>query len=170
MTSDFEGFLSQILIPEKEPVFLFLMLSAKQGNYWYHFYNVLNRDLVLEALRGGVAQWVACLTHNMESMGSNPIKGPHYFLEQETLPLLLWCEWHSILPEYQVLYMFYQFYLSLLCSKHFNKDFLLQILLTFSSQEVWVKAMERDSNETTYTIYIYSLRGHMFCMPASSSN
>ena len=26
-----------ILILEKEPVFRFLMLSAKQGNYWYHF-------------------------------------------------------------------------------------------------------------------------------------
>jgi len=41
MTSDFEGFLSHILsIFEKEPVFPFSMLSAKQGNYWYHFYNV----------------------------------------------------------------------------------------------------------------------------------
>jgi len=25
------------LILEKEPVFPFSMLSAKQGNYWYHF-------------------------------------------------------------------------------------------------------------------------------------
>ena len=49
MISDFEGFLSQILsitffcpmvILEKEPVVPFLMLFAKQGNYWYHFYNV----------------------------------------------------------------------------------------------------------------------------------
>ena len=30
-----------ILIHEKEPVFPFLMLSAKQGNYWYHFYNMV---------------------------------------------------------------------------------------------------------------------------------
>ena len=29
-----------ILFLEKEPVFPFLMLSAKQVNYWYHFYNV----------------------------------------------------------------------------------------------------------------------------------
>ena len=29
-----------ILILQKEPVILFSMLSAKQGNYWYHFYNV----------------------------------------------------------------------------------------------------------------------------------
>ena len=29
-----------ILILDKEPVFPFSMLSAKQGNYWYHFYNV----------------------------------------------------------------------------------------------------------------------------------
>ena len=27
-----------ILILEEEPVFPFWMLSAKQGNYWYHFY------------------------------------------------------------------------------------------------------------------------------------
>ena len=49
MTSDFEGFFIPdfihyiyflILILEKEPVFPFSMLSAKQGNYWYHFYNV----------------------------------------------------------------------------------------------------------------------------------
>ena len=46
MTSNFEGFsipdfihyiYFPILILEKEPV---LMFSAKQGNYWYHFYNV----------------------------------------------------------------------------------------------------------------------------------
>ena len=49
MTSDFEGFsipdfihyiYFPILILEKESVFPFLMFSAKQGNYWYHFYNV----------------------------------------------------------------------------------------------------------------------------------
>ena len=27
-----------IIILEKETVFPFLMFSAKQGNYWYHFY------------------------------------------------------------------------------------------------------------------------------------
>ena len=46
MTSDFEGIYIPdlfplhyflILILEKEPVFPFSMLSAKQGNYWYHF-------------------------------------------------------------------------------------------------------------------------------------
>ena len=49
MTSDFEEFsipdfihyiYFPILILEKEPVFSFFMLSAKRGNYWYHFYNV----------------------------------------------------------------------------------------------------------------------------------
>ena len=49
MTSDFEGFsipdfihyiYFPILILEKEPVFRFLMLSAKQGNYRYHSYDV----------------------------------------------------------------------------------------------------------------------------------
>ena len=47
---DFEGFsipdfilyiyFPILIILEKEPVFPFLMFSAKQGNYWYHFYNV----------------------------------------------------------------------------------------------------------------------------------
>ena len=51
MTSDFEEFsipdfihyiYFYILILEKEPVFSLsnVMVSAKQGNYWYHFYNV----------------------------------------------------------------------------------------------------------------------------------
>ena len=48
-SSDFEGFLSQILsitffvlslLFRKSQYFPFLTLSAKQGNYWYHFYNV----------------------------------------------------------------------------------------------------------------------------------
>ena len=50
MTSDFEGFsipdvIHYIYFPslilEKEPVVPFSMFSAKQGNYWYCFYNVL---------------------------------------------------------------------------------------------------------------------------------
>ena len=49
MTSAFEGFsipdfihyiYFPTLILEKDPVFPFLILSAKQGNYWYHSYNV----------------------------------------------------------------------------------------------------------------------------------
>ena len=49
MISDFEGFsipdcihliYFPILILEKESLFPFLMFSAKQGNCWYHFYNV----------------------------------------------------------------------------------------------------------------------------------
>jgi len=36
------------------------------------------------ALRGGMAQWVALLTRNVEVMGSSSIKGPGCFLEQET--------------------------------------------------------------------------------------
>ena len=49
MYSDFEGFsipdfihyiYFPILILDDEPVFPFLMYSAKQGHYWYHFYNV----------------------------------------------------------------------------------------------------------------------------------
>ena len=35
----------------------------------------------------------ARLTRNVSVMGSSPIKGPHCFLEQETLPLLLSTGW-----------------------------------------------------------------------------
>ena len=41
----------------------------------------------------GVAQWVAHLTHNVEVVGTSPIKGPHCFFEQETLQLLLSTGW-----------------------------------------------------------------------------
>ena len=62
MTSDFEGFsipdvihyiYFPILILEKEPVFPFLVFSAKQGNYWYHFYNVFGmpRSLTVDGTR-----------------------------------------------------------------------------------------------------------------------
>ena len=56
MNSDIEGFsipdlihyiYFPILILEKEPVFPFLMLRAKQGKYWYHFYNVFGMMLSL---------------------------------------------------------------------------------------------------------------------------
>ena len=40
-----------------------------------------------------MAQWVARLARNVEVMGWNPIKDPHCFLEQETLPLLLSTGW-----------------------------------------------------------------------------
>ena len=43
--------------------------------------------------RGGVAQWVARLSSNMEVVGSSPIKGPRCFREQEILPLLLSTGW-----------------------------------------------------------------------------
>ena len=42
---------------------------------------------------GGVAQWVARLTRNVEVVGSIPIKGTRFFLEHETLPLLLTTGW-----------------------------------------------------------------------------
>ena len=42
-----------ILILEKEPMFAVSMLSAKQGNYWYHFYNVfgMTRSLTVDWTR-----------------------------------------------------------------------------------------------------------------------
>ena len=52
------------------------------------------RTLVL-IVSSGVTQWVARLTRNVEVVGSSPIKGPHCFLEQETLPLLLSTGWYQ---------------------------------------------------------------------------
>ena len=59
-----KGFLSQILpitfffpilILEKEPVFPFLMLSGKQGYYWYHFYNVFGMTQSLSGIEPGTS-------------------------------------------------------------------------------------------------------------------
>ena len=58
--------------------------NSTLGIYWQLF-RVLDHFI----LRGGMAQWVTHLTHNVEVVGSNPIKGPSCFLEQKTLPLLL---------------------------------------------------------------------------------
>ena len=53
-----------ILIFEKEPVFPFSMLSAKQGNYLYHFYNVFG---MTRSLTGDLTQdlphWKPALYH-----------------------------------------------------------------------------------------------------------
>ena len=48
-----------ILILEKEPVFPFSMLSAKQGNYWYHFYNVFGMT------RSLTGDWTRDLPHTI---------------------------------------------------------------------------------------------------------
>ena len=67
MTSDFKGFfipdfIHYIYFPildlEKEPVFLFLMFSAKQGNYWYHFYQVFGMT------RSLTGDWTRDLPHS----------------------------------------------------------------------------------------------------------
>ena len=47
-----------ILILEKEPAFLFLMFSAKQGQYWYHFYNVFGM------MRSLTVDWTRDLPHS----------------------------------------------------------------------------------------------------------
>ena len=51
-----------ILILEKEPVFPFSMLSAKQGNYWYHFYNVFG---MMRSLTG---DWTRDLPHSKPAL------------------------------------------------------------------------------------------------------
>ena len=45
-----------ILILQKEPVFPFLVLSAKQGNYWYHFYNVFGMTRSRLGIEQGTAR------------------------------------------------------------------------------------------------------------------
>ena len=71
MTSDFDGFsipdfIHYIYFPisilEKEPVFPFSMLSAKQRNYWYHFYNVFG---MTQSLTG---DWTRDLLHSMPAL------------------------------------------------------------------------------------------------------
>ena len=51
-----------ILILEKEPVFPFSMLSAKQGNYWYPFYNVFGMT------RSLTGHWTRDLLHSMPAL------------------------------------------------------------------------------------------------------
>ena len=51
-----------ILILEKKPVFPFTMLSAKQGNYWYHFYNVFG---LTRSLTG---DWTRDLPHSKPAL------------------------------------------------------------------------------------------------------
>ena len=59
----------------------------------YCFNNTKKSNVYKIHLRGGVEQWVACLTRNVEVVSSSPIKGPRCFLEQETLPLFLSTGW-----------------------------------------------------------------------------
>ena len=55
---------------------------------------VFREDLVnMQTFKGGMVQWVARLTRNVEVVDSSPIKGPRCFIEQETLPLLLSTGW-----------------------------------------------------------------------------
>ena len=66
MISDFERsyplHYCLIFILEKEPVIPFSMLSAKQGNYWYHLYNVfgMTRSLTVD--------WTRDLPHSMPAL------------------------------------------------------------------------------------------------------
>ena len=70
MTSDFEGFsipdfilyIYLILILEKEPVFPFWMFCAKQGHYWYHFYNVFGMT------RSSTGDWTRDLPHSKPAL------------------------------------------------------------------------------------------------------
>ena len=51
-----------IFILQKEPVFPFSMSSAKQGNYWYHFYNVFGMT------RSLTGDWTRDLLHSKPAL------------------------------------------------------------------------------------------------------
>ena len=57
-----------ILILEKEPVFPFLMFSARQGHYWYHFYNVFGMT------RSLTGDWTRDLPHSKPCIEYKVIK------------------------------------------------------------------------------------------------
>ena len=57
-----------ILILQKEPVFPFLMLSANQGNYWFHFYNVFGMT------RSLTGDWTRDLPHLKPTLYQQAIK------------------------------------------------------------------------------------------------
>ena len=60
-----------ILIIEKEPACPFLMLSAKQGNYWYHFYNVFGMT------RSLTGDWTRDLPHSMPASTTRHRRGDY---------------------------------------------------------------------------------------------
>ena len=51
-----------IFILQKEPVFPFLMWSAKQGNYWYHFHNIFGMT------RSLTGDWTRVLPHSKPAL------------------------------------------------------------------------------------------------------
>jgi len=63
-----------------------LSITYNKSRYFYTLHNDIE-------IKGGVAWWVARLTRHVDIVGSSPIKGPHCFLEQETLPSLLSTGW-----------------------------------------------------------------------------
>ena len=67
-----------ILILEKEPVFPFSILSAKQGNYWYHCYNVFGMTWSLTGdLTRDLPQSKPALYHQAieEAVGESTMQG-----------------------------------------------------------------------------------------------
>ena len=71
-------------------VVLILLRLFSERSVSFHF---LSFSLYIKQIRGGWAQWVARLTRNVEVVGSSPIKGSRFILDQETLPLLLRTGW-----------------------------------------------------------------------------
>jgi len=66
---------------------VYLQCIARVLSRLWAFSSNLHRE-IFKGRRGAVGS-----THNVEVVGSSPIKGPRCFLEQETLPLLLSAGW-----------------------------------------------------------------------------
>ena len=62
MTSDLRIFYPRSQFLRKSQYFRFWMFSAKQGHYWYHFYNVFGMT------RSLTGDWTRDLTHSMPAL------------------------------------------------------------------------------------------------------
>ena len=90
-----------ILILEKEPVFPFLMLSAKQGHYLYHFYNVFGMT------RSLTGDWTRDIPHSMPALYHQAIEEAVFYDYIIFNRSLHYKNLHSII--YNIYYFFTQF-------------------------------------------------------------
>ena len=82
-----------ILILENEPVFPFSMLSAKQGNYWFLFYNVFG---MTQSLTGN---WTRDLPYSMPALYHSGYRGGglvHIILESADGQSNNWSVWEML--------------------------------------------------------------------------
>ena len=95
-----------ILILEKESVFSFSMLGAKQGNFWYHFYNVFGMT------RSLTGDWTRDLPHSMPALYHLAIEEAFclgtikYASKFQSDMLYLLKLWYFLFFSYQLLYSY----------------------------------------------------------------